>query len=137
MAKQNNSFYKQHAYLALVAIAAILAIVLMVKVSGPVSYLGSSEKEGIRVVEPQPAPSNNEEQANLGGGAISTGAQQSPCDSLRAGEGGKYFSICADSGFDSVCFNKYSGEFQGCTSSSNNMCTEKNANKDSNVLCSV
>ncbi|MBU0646843.1 MAG: hypothetical protein ABIJ83_04245, partial [Patescibacteria group bacterium] len=50
----------------------------------------------------------------------------------------KYFNICRDNGFFSdVCFNKFSGEYQGCGKSLKNDCTENNLNADKNIRCSI
>lgn len=61
------------------------------------------------------------------------------CDVLRS-TNKKYFDICAD--FDNVCFNKYTGEYQGCgniNGSNGGDCTDPqhNTNASYNILCSV
>lgn len=48
-----------------------------------------------------------------------------------------YYDICRNSGFENACFNKYSGEFQGCTRNSSNDCTVNNTNATQNLLCPV
>lgn len=48
-----------------------------------------------------------------------------------------YFGVCKDGGFDNVCFNKYSGVYQGCTKNTNNDCTVNNMNAAVNMLCPV
>ncbi len=58
------------------------------------------------------------------------------CPGLESGQQ-SYFDICKSNGYDNVCFNKYSGEYQGCTRSSNNDCTIGNANAAQNILCNV
>lgn len=46
-----------------------------------------------------------------------------------------YVSICRDSGFEGVCFDKLSGGFQGCTDSKGFKCTFDNVNSEKNLLC--
>lgn len=48
-----------------------------------------------------------------------------------------YFDICNKGGFNNVCFNKFSGIYQGCTSNIRNDCTEYNSNAQVNMLCSI
>ena len=53
-----------------------------------------------------------------------------------------YFNICADNGYDNVCFNKFTGEYQGCDKNTIlngiiNGCTENNYNAAYNVRCPV
>jgi hypothetical protein len=49
--------------------------------------------------------------------------------------GQNYFSQCLTGGFSKVCFNKYSGEYQGCGQESPNTCTVNNTNANVNVQC--
>jgi hypothetical protein len=46
-----------------------------------------------------------------------------------------YFDICKQYNYDNVCFNRFSGEYQGCTKDSLNDCTINNTNMDKNILC--
>ncbi len=48
-----------------------------------------------------------------------------------------YFNLCAKEGynFDNVCFDKFTGVYQGCTRNSYNDCTLYNTNAERNVLC--
>jgi len=46
-----------------------------------------------------------------------------------------FFPQCKTAGYENVCFNKYSGEYQGCTKDSWNDCTQNNVNSASNLLC--
>ncbi len=57
-----------------------------------------------------------------------------PCQSLLESQK-FYFNLCAKEGYDSVCLNKASGKYQGCTKDSYNDCTVHNVNSDQNVLC--
>jgi hypothetical protein len=49
----------------------------------------------------------------------------------------KFFKKCINEGYDNVCLNKFTGEFQGCTFDSYNECTEHNANANQNILCEL
>lgn len=49
--------------------------------------------------------------------------------------GQNYFSQCLTGGFSKVCFNKYSGEYQGCGQDNPNTCTVNNTNANVNVQC--
>jgi len=46
-----------------------------------------------------------------------------------------YFSMCKKEGYDMVCLNKYTAEYDGCVKITNNDCTEKNAYADRHILC--
>jgi len=48
-----------------------------------------------------------------------------------------YFSICRDAGHGGVCFDKYSGEYQGCAPISGLYCTSGHANANKNIICST
>jgi len=48
-----------------------------------------------------------------------------------------YINICKNGGFDSVCFNKYTGVYQGCGKSTYNDCTANNVNASQNISCDV
>lgn len=48
-----------------------------------------------------------------------------------------YFDICNQGGFDNVCFNKFSGIYQGCVRNSRDDCTKYNANAQVNMLCPI
>ena len=52
-----------------------------------------------------------------------------------------YFNICADNGYNTVCFNKFTGEYQGCGPDPNTIngegCIENNVNAAYNVRCPV
>ncbi len=48
-----------------------------------------------------------------------------------------YFVLCRDEGYDLACFNKFTGEYQGCVESGNNGCTLNNENADKNILCEI
>jgi len=48
-----------------------------------------------------------------------------------------YFSMCNIEGYDNVCFDKFTGEYQGCTKDSRDDCTEYNTNAERNILCDV
>ncbi len=49
--------------------------------------------------------------------------------------GQNYFSMCLTNGFPKVCFNKYSGVYQGCGQNSPNTCTVNNTNAAVNIQC--
>jgi len=46
-----------------------------------------------------------------------------------------YFKLCHDNGFGGVCFNKYSGAYQGCGDGSGDYCVRNNFNAAENVAC--
>ncbi|HWS48959.1 MAG TPA: dockerin type I repeat-containing protein [Candidatus Methanoperedens sp.] len=46
-----------------------------------------------------------------------------------------YFKMCLDNGYPKVCFNKYSGIYQGCGTLERDDCTEFNMNADKNIRC--
>lgn len=46
-----------------------------------------------------------------------------------------YFKMCADNEYPKVCFNKYSGIYQGCGTLERDDCTEFNMNADKNIRC--
>lgn len=46
-----------------------------------------------------------------------------------------YFTQCGSNGFAKVCFDKYTGIFQGCSKLENNDCTESNMNAERNMQC--
>jgi len=48
-----------------------------------------------------------------------------------------YVDLCRTAGFENVCYNKYTGAYQGCTRNTFNDCTENNMNAARNVLCSA
>jgi hypothetical protein len=56
------------------------------------------------------------------------------CNNLQTSQS-SYFTQCAKEGYSGVCFNKYSGVYQGCTKPGNNDCTQNNTNAAVNVLC--
>jgi len=60
------------------------------------------------------------------------------CGELAASQS-YYFSLCKNEGFDNVCFNKYSAEYQGCTKNSDSVdyCIVNNVNGDKNILCPI
>jgi hypothetical protein len=58
------------------------------------------------------------------------------CDGLQSSSTpSSYFNSCKNQGFDKVCFNKYSSEYQGCGQSSYNDCTVNNMNASQNIWC--
>jgi hypothetical protein len=60
------------------------------------------------------------------------------CIDLKANSSNNsYFDSCKTKGFDKVCFNKYTGIYQGCGSSSYNSCTVNNTNANQNIWCDV
>ena len=56
------------------------------------------------------------------------------CDSLYRDEL-SYFKQCSDNGYPQVCFNKYTGEYQGCGTPDYDGCTQYNTNASQNILC--
>ena len=46
-----------------------------------------------------------------------------------------HFSGCSNLGYGGACFNKFSGEFQGCTDPSGYQCTSSNENANNNIVC--
>lgn len=46
-----------------------------------------------------------------------------------------YFDLCAKDGYENVCLDGVTGVFQGCTRDSQNDCTDRNMNRDRNLLC--
>ncbi len=56
------------------------------------------------------------------------------CQSLSTTQS-SYFSMCAKQGYSGVCFNKYTGVYQGCTRTGSNDCTVNNTNAAQNILC--
>jgi hypothetical protein len=60
------------------------------------------------------------------------------CDQLKK-DRSTYFDSCGTSGFDKICFNKYTGLYQGCGKSTDayDYCTDKNDNAAQNILCKV
>lgn len=46
-----------------------------------------------------------------------------------------FFDVCATNGYDNVCFDQYTSEYQGCTRDSWNDCSDHNGNAYRNVLC--
>lgn len=48
-----------------------------------------------------------------------------------------YFDLCAKEGYDSVCLNKTTGQYQGCVKNFYNDCTVHNVNSAQNILCGV
>ena len=70
--------------------------------------------------------------------ATSTTATTFTCIDLKANSSNNaYFDSCKTKGFDKVCFNKYTGIYQGCGSSSYNSCTINNTNANQNIWCDV
>lgn len=65
---------------------------------------------------------------------ITSNTTEKNCAELQAIQQG-YFNICSDSGYDNVCLNKFTGEYQGCTKNTRNDCTESNYYADKNILC--
>jgi hypothetical protein len=57
------------------------------------------------------------------------------CSSLSTSQN-SYFDICKSSGFDSTCFDKNTGGFQGCTNGSKS-CTTNNTNAADNISCPI
>ncbi len=49
--------------------------------------------------------------------------------------GQNYFSMCLSNGYPKVCFNKYSGVYQGCGQNDLNTCTDNNLNAAVNIQC--
>jgi hypothetical protein len=49
--------------------------------------------------------------------------------------GQNYFSQCLTSGFSKVCFDKYTGVYQGCGQADPNTCTVNNTNAARNIQC--
>ncbi len=48
-----------------------------------------------------------------------------------------YFYRCEDAGHTGVCFNKYTGEYQGCSPISGLYCTSGNTYANQNTICST
>jgi hypothetical protein len=46
-----------------------------------------------------------------------------------------YFDQCKKSNYDKVCFDKYTGVFQGCSKINNNDCTERNMFATQHIWC--
>ncbi|MBU0472214.1 MAG: hypothetical protein KKF65_06300 [Nanoarchaeota archaeon] len=60
------------------------------------------------------------------------------CETLQEdSSANQYFVMCANEGYDDVCFNKFTGVYQGCVKDSFNDCTINNANAEQNILCDV
>lgn len=59
------------------------------------------------------------------------------CDTLQlSSSSASYFGMCRNQGFDKVCFNKNTSEYQGCgRSASSNDCTVNNINASQNIWC--
>jgi len=63
--------------------------------------------------------------------------QQYTCEELKTGQK-SYFDGCQNSGFDRVCFNKYTAIYQGCgKSTGSDGCTVNNVNAAQNILCTI
>lgn len=62
--------------------------------------------------------------------------RQFTCQNLTVNQS-SYFTMCAKNGYNNVCFNKFSGEYQGCSKDQNNDCTVNNTNAAVNILCPV
>ncbi len=77
---------------------------------------------------------STQEQCNT---ALQNKNKPASCDSLQNGAGASYFSMCKSSGYTSVCFNKNTGDYQGCVSSSRDDCTTYNVNAGQNMLCPI
>lgn len=58
------------------------------------------------------------------------------CDELQK-DYQKYFDICAESGYQTVCFDKYDGAYKGCTDLSGKGCTYNNVQEERNIICKV
>jgi len=67
---------------------------------------------------------------------VAAGTAEKTCTDLKNSQS-YYFNVCSQVGFDNVCFNKYSGVYQGCTKNTNNDCTINNANASQNILCPI
>ena len=48
-----------------------------------------------------------------------------------------YFEICNKGGYEGVCFNKYSGEYQGCSNDNGQGCIVSNSNAEKNMFCEI
>ena len=48
-----------------------------------------------------------------------------------------YFDICRNAGYDKICFDKYTSEYQGCGKSSYDDCTTHNTNAARNIWCNT
>lgn len=70
------------------------------------------------------------------GGAGGGGALALTCESLKV-SGERYFGICSTEGFDKVCFDKFTGEYQGCGLLTRDDCTTFNVNAQRNIWCDV
>lgn len=58
------------------------------------------------------------------------------CDNLEE-DNPQYFAGCSEAGFGAVCFDKYTGEYMGCTDTSGNGCTSSNLHQERNMFCRV
>jgi hypothetical protein len=50
---------------------------------------------------------------------------------------GQYFDVCKNNNYGFVCFDKHSGQYQGCSKTLGEGCTESNTNAARNISCSV
>ena len=48
-----------------------------------------------------------------------------------------YFETCKKSGYQGVCFDKLTKEYQGCTNDNGKGCTSSNSNAQRNIFCEV
>ncbi len=48
-----------------------------------------------------------------------------------------YFKLCSDNGYGGVCFNKFSGKYQGCGPASGAYCITNNVYSSENIACST
>ncbi len=48
-----------------------------------------------------------------------------------------YFEICKNSGYEGVCFDKYTGVYQGCSNDDGYGCVVSNTNAARNIFCEV
>lgn len=54
---------------------------------------------------------------------------------LNLGSTQNYFDMCASNKYAKVCFNKYTGVYQGCGTAERDDCTVYNMNADKNIRC--
>jgi hypothetical protein len=56
------------------------------------------------------------------------------CETLYSSQN-SVFASCYKSGFPRICFDKFTGVYQGCVSGTVNTCTQNNTNAARNLLC--
>ena len=76
------------------------------------------------------------ESVSCSSGCVDGACIQETCDSLAASSSSAYyFQLCKNEGYDNVCFNKYTSQFDGCTRDSYDDCIEHNIMPQQHILC--